>query len=162
MKNEELFLSNYDVISNLLNAGINLKQHKEYNNLALIDSMKDAMDTNLGKYCVDFHGLLITYKSAAHLIKPEYIITKDNLTTITWAEPMLYAKRILKLYHISDAKLLEEHKLVYPKQPDINLAEMVDKINASFNDEVELMLDGLRTRYVQFLAKNIIRVYQAN
>lgn len=43
---------------------------------------KDARDRSLGKYCVDFHGLLITYKSAVHLTNPEYIITPNNLMTV--------------------------------------------------------------------------------
>lgn len=66
---------------------------------------------------------------------------------------------MLKLYHIPDMQLLTQHKLVYPKRPDIDLTEIVDKINSSFNDEVPVMLDELRTIYSQFLANNRIETY---
>ena len=164
MKNEELLLSNYDLIFNLLNAGIELKQivadvnnylgteityrqlryliyrvrtnniHKEYDNIIMIDHLKDAWDTNLSKYCVDFHGLLITYKSAVHLTNQEYIITPDNLTSISGKESVLYAKRILKLYHISDADILEQHKIKYPQYPEIDLFNLTAKIHVGFNN----------------------------
>lgn len=191
MKNEELLLSNYDLIFNLLSAGVGLQQitndvnkyigtqityrqlryliyrvrnnsiHKEYDNIIMIDNLKDAWDTNLGKYCVDFHGLLITYKSAAYLTKSEYIITPNNLATISGKESIIYAKRILKLYHISDAHLLQQHKVIYPKQPDINLTDLVYKINVGFNDDFARMLSDLHDRYINFLTNNIKGIINA-
>ncbi len=77
--------------------------------------------------------------------------------TVYSKESILYVKRMLKLYHIPDMQLLTLHKLVYPKRSDIDLEEIVDKINASFNDEVELMLQEPCTRYIKFLAKNTYR-----
>src|SRR3990167_5993734 len=41
--------------------------HPEYNNIIMLDTSRDAWDKNLNRYCVDFHGLLITYKSLANL-----------------------------------------------------------------------------------------------
>lgn len=191
MKNEELLLSNYDLIFNLLSAGVGLQQitndvnkyigtqityrqlryliyrvrnnsiHKEYDNIIMIDNLKDAWDTNLGKYCVDFHGLLITYKSAAYLTKSEYIITPNNLATISGKESIIYAKRILKLYHISDAHLLQQHKVIYPKQPDINLTDLVYKINVGFNDDFARMLSDLHDHYINFLTNNIKGIIHA-
>lgn len=185
MKNEELLLSNYSFILKLRDAGLTIKEttkevnqylgtkinyleltylirrvrnnkiHKEYNNIVLIDSMMDAWDTKLGEYCVDFHGLLITYKAAAHLTNPEYIITPENLNSITGKESILYAKRILKLYHIADVYLLEQHKIIHPKQHDIDLTDLTYKIHVGFNNEFATMLIELRNRYVDFLTNNI-------
>lgn len=184
MRNEELLLSNYPFILELINAGHTIKQitqdvnkqfdtqityrqllyliarvrnntiHKEYDNITIIDNMKDAWDTKLGEYCVDFHGLLVTYKSAAHLTNPEYIITPQNITTVYSEQSVIYAKRIIKLYHISDIELLQQHKIIYPKGYEINLAEKVDHLNKNFNNEFAAMLIELRHRYIHFLTND--------
>ncbi len=188
MKNYERVLSNYDFILALLDAGFTIKElvneinnklhesftyrellyfiqkvraktiHKEYDNIILIDSMTGVMDANLSKYCVDFYGLLVTYKSASHLTNQQYIITPDNLLTIYNKESLLYAKRILKLYHISDSVLLEQHKLNYPHQAEISLDNFMNKIYSDFNAEFNAMLANLRTRYVDF-AKTDLRQF---
>lgn len=181
MRNEELLLSNYPFILELMNAGHTIKQitedvnkyldanttyrqllylinrvrdntiHKEYDNIVIIDNMKDAWDKNLGNYCVDFHGLLITYKSAAHLTNPEYIITPENITTLYGEESLIYAKRIIKQYHIPDVELLRQHKIVYPKGFVINLAQHVNNINNNLNAEFAAILTDLRHLYIKFL-----------
>lgn len=187
MKHEELLLSNYSWISGLLNSGVNVQQitqdlnqhlgiqittrqlrylidrvnnktiHKEYDNVVVIDGLMDAWDKKLGQYCVDFQGLLITYKSLAYLTKPEYIITGQNITTILGKDSLLYAKRILKLYHIPDMELLQQHKLVHPKQADIDLEKLTVKIHVDFNNEFATMLVELRNKYIQFMTNNIKR-----
>ena len=185
MKNFEQLLSNYDFILNLLHAGFTVKQitqeissqlrisitygellylikrvklntiHREYDSIVMVDILKDASDKNLSNYCIVFHGLWITYKAAAHLTNSAYIITQANLLTIYDKEALLYAKRILKLYHISDMVLLEQHKQKYPTRPDINLNEFTHKIHVSFNDEFNAMLSNLRKKYVHFLTNNL-------
>lgn len=185
MKHKELLLSNYSFILELIKAGFQIRQitqdvnrkldiqitqrqlqylidrvnnntiHKEYDNIVLIDHTRDAWDTRLGEYCVEFHGLLITYKSAAYLTNPKYIITPDNLITVTSQESVIYAKRLLKLYHIPDADLLKQHKIIHPKQQDIDLANLTYKIRLEFNNEFARMLVDLRNRYVDFLSNNI-------
>lgn len=187
MRNEEELLSNYPLIFALMIAGITIKEitkdvnqhlnikityrqllylieritnktiHKEYNNIVVIDNMKDAIDRKLGDYCVDFKGLLITYKSAARLTKAEYIITPKNITTIYSETSVIYAKRFIKLYHISDTALLRQHKIIYPKTHEINLYEEVDYLNKNFNDEFAAILIELRSKYIKFLTKKIIQ-----
>lgn len=187
MKNEEGLLSIYPAIFALMNAGFTIKQitkdvnqhlsikityrqllyliervtnktiHKEYDNIVVIDNLKDASDKKLSDYCVDFKGLLVTYKSAAHLTNPEYIITLKNITTIYSETSVIYAKRIIKLYHISDTELLQQHKIVYPKTREINLSNEVDYLNKNFNNEFASILIELRNKYINFLAKNIIQ-----
>lgn len=187
MRNEEILLSNYDLIHKLLNAGFDIKEivgevnkylqlkitywqlvyfirrvkantiHKEYNHIVAIDNLRDALDKKLSEYCVDFKGLLITYKSNAHLTNPGFIITPKNITTVYSQNSLLYAKRILKLYHISDVELLQQHKTIYPKQPDIDLKKATYKINADFNNEFATMLIELRGKYMHFITNNIIR-----
>lgn len=185
MKNFEQLLSNYDFILNLLHAGLTVKQiaqeinsqlnisvtytellylikrvkantiHREYDSIVMVDILKDASDKNLSNYCVEFHGLWITYKSAAYLTNPEYIITPGNILTLYDKEALLYAKRILKLYHIPDIVLLEQHRQNYPTRPDINLDDFTVKIRVDFNDEFNTMLSNLRKKYVYFLTNNI-------
>lgn len=189
MRNEEELLSIYPAIFALMNAGINIKQiaedvnqylntnvtyrqllylvkrvgnhtiHKEYDNIVVIDNLKDSEDTKLGDYCVDFKGLLVTYKSAAHLTNPEYIITPKNITTVFGEKSIIYAKRIIKLYHISDAELLQQHKTIYPYVYEINLAKEVEHINKNFNNEFAIMLIELRDKYINFLAKKIMQSF---
>lgn len=187
MRNEELLLSNYDCIHKLLNAGFEIKDivgevnktlqlkisywqlvyfirrvkaktiHKEYDQLVAIDNLRDASDKNLTNYCVDFKGLLITFKDAAHLTRPEYIITPKNITTIYSKNSLLYAKRLLKLYHISDKELLQQHRVIYPNQPEIDIKKATDKINVDFNNDFATMLIELRNKYLHFVTNNIIR-----
>ncbi len=187
MRNEEELLSIYPAIFALMNADFTIKQitedvnqhlnikityrqllylvqrvtnktiHREYDNIVVIDNLKDTSDKKLSDYCVDFKGLLVTYKSAAHLTNPEYIITPKNITTIYSETSVIYAKRIIKLYHISDAELLQQHKIIYPKTHEINLAEKVYHINKNFNNEFAVMLIELRNKYINFLAKNIMQ-----
>jgi hypothetical protein len=186
MRNEEELLSIYPAIFALMNAGFTIKQitedvnqqlsikityrqllyliqrvtnkiiHKEYDNIVVIDNLKDASDKKLSDYCVDFKGLLVTYKSAAHLTNPEYIITPKNITTIYSETSVIYAKRIIKLYHISDAELLQQHKIIYPKTYEVNLSDTVNYLNNNFNNEFAAILIQLRDKYINFLAKNII------
>lgn len=185
MQNEEVLLSNYHFIYKLLNAGFEIKEiveeikqnlqlnvtygqlvylikrvraktiHKEYDRIVIIEGLKDAIDTKLSEYCIDFKGLLITYKSTAHLTNADYIITSKNITKIYSKNSLLYAKRILKLYHIADADLLQQHKVIYPNQPDIDLKKAVQKINLDFNNEFATMLLELRKKYINFISKNI-------
>lgn len=180
MKNYEHFLSNYDFIITLFDIGYSIKEmvdevndklnanftyrellylikliktkaiHKEYNDIIIIDSITAKMDANLEKYCVDFHGLLLTFKSATQFTNQEYIITPDNILTIYAKESLLYAKRILKLYHTSDTILLRQHKLNYPHLPEINLDELVHKINSTLEDDFSSMLASLRKKYIAF------------
>ena len=187
MRNEEELLSNYPLIFALMNAGITIKQitedvnqqlntnvtyrqllylihrvsnntiHNEYNNIIVIDNMKDACDRKLGDYCVDFHGLLVTYKSAAHLTNSEYIIKPKNITTLYSEASIIYAKRILKLYNISDVELLRQHKVIYPNTREINLTEKVDHLNKNFNNEFAAMLIELHNKYMNFITKNIMQ-----
>ena len=188
MRNEEELLSIYPAIFALMNAGITIKQitedvnqcfninvnyrqllylveriknntiHKEYDNIVVIDNLKDAEDKKLNDYCIYFKGLLVTYKFAANLTNPNYIITHKNIATISWKESLLYAKRILKLYHISDAELLKQHQILYPNSYKIDLTYEVDCINKNFNNEFAAMLIELRSKYLNFLAKKIIHV----
>ena len=187
MRNEEELLSIYPAIFALMNAGFTIKQitedvnqhlnikityrqllyliervtnktiHKEYDNIVVIDNLKDASDKKLSDYCVDFKGLLVTYKSAAHLTNPEYIITPKNITTIYSETSVIYAKRIIKLYHISDAELLQQHKIIYPKTYEVNLSDTVNYLNNNFNNEFAAILIQLRDKYINFLAKNIMQ-----
>lgn len=184
MRNEEQLLSNYSFILELINTGFRIKQitqdinrclgikiterqlrylidrvrnntiHKEYDNIVLISGLKDALDKNLGNYCVDFNGLLITYKSTAHLTNPEYIITSKNIMALYSQQALLYAKRILKLYHISDINILQQHKSIYPEQLGIDFKKVVDSININFSNEFAKMLIELKNKYVNFLTTN--------
>lgn len=185
MQNEELLLSNYDFIHKLLNAGFEIKDmvgevnqhlqlkitywqlvyfirrvkaktiHKEYDQLVAIDNLRDASDRNLNKYCVDFKGLLITYKSNTYLTNSEYIITSKNITTIYSQNSLLYAKRLLKLYHVPDVELLQQHRAIYPNQLEIDVKKATDKINIDFNCEFATMLIELRKKYLHFITHNI-------
>ncbi len=191
MKDFEQLLSHYDYILTWLEAGYSIKElvaevnsrlhtsvtyrqlqyliqmvksntiHKEYDNIAVIDGLKDSWDNNLEKYCIEFKGLLLTYKSATYLTNPEYIITPDNLLTIYDREAVLYAKRILKLYHISDSILLSKHMHNYPGGPNINLKDFTDKIYADFNDEFNTMLLQLRTKYLDFVENHLRELINA-
>jgi len=187
MKNYEKLLSNYEFIQRLITAGFDIKEivsevnkhlqltitydqllylikkvktntiHKEYDSIIAVDNLKDAWDTKLSEYCVDFKGLLITYKAAAYLTNPEYIITPQNITTIHSQTSLLYAKRLLKLYHIPDRELLRQHKILFPNQPDIDLEKATVKIHVDFNNEFATMLSELRDKYIQFIKNDIKR-----
>lgn len=187
MQYDEILLSNYYLIHDLSNAGYSIKEivkeinaylqlnvtygqllylikrvkantiHKEYDRIVAIDNLKDAWDKKLSQYCVDFQGLLITHKSAVHLTNPEYILTPKNITTVFSKNSLLYAKRILKLYHISDAELLQQHKAIHPEQQDIDLKKVTDKIHVNFNNEFATMLTDLRSKYIQFITSGIKR-----
>ena len=191
MKDYEHLLSHYDFIVTLLDAGYLLKEivqevnsrlntvvtyrqlqyliymvksntvHREYDNLIVIDGLQSSWDKLLTKFCVKFNGLLLTYKSAAHLINPAIIITPDNLLTVYSKESLLYAKRILKLYHLPDDMLLEEHKQAYPDRPDINLNEFTGKIRVAFNNEFNKMLSDLRSKYVDFVKNHLKELINA-
>ena len=185
MQNQEILLTNYPLIHEMLNARFSLRQileevntsldaqityrqlrylidrvrkgtiHSEYDNIIMIDILKDAGEKSLSRYCVEFHGLLVTYKSAAHLINTEYIITPDKLLTIYDKETLLYAKRILKLYHIPDVVLVEQHQQQYPTRANINLNDFTGKIRVGFNNEFNTMLSELRKKYAYFLTNNL-------
>lgn len=185
MQDYEQLLSYYDFILTWIDAGYSIKElvpeinnrlntsvtyrqlqylihmvksntvHSEYDNISVIDGFRDAWDKNLIKYCVEFKGLLLTYKSAIHLTNLEYIITPNNLLTIYDKEALLYAKRILKLYHIPDDILLEQHRQAYPDRPDINLKDFTYKIRVDFNDEFNIMLSNLRKRYLDFVQNHL-------
>ena len=185
MQNKEHVLSNYHLIYEMLNVGLSVKQitleinkilniqityrqlrylinrvqnrtiHREYDNIIMINSLNDGRSIELSKYCINFKGLLITYKAVAHLSNPAYTITPDNFLTSLSKESLLYAKRILKLYHVPDTVLLHRHKLIYPQQPDIDLKALTDKIYVSFNDEFNTMLLDLRKKYVHFIINNL-------
>lgn len=185
MQNQEILLTNYSLIHEMLNARFSLRQileelntsleaqityrqlryiidrvrkgtiHSEYDNIIMIDILRDFKHKNLSNYCIEFHGLWITYKSAAHLTSPEYIITPDNILTIYNKEALLYAKRILKLYHIPDIVLLEQHQQNYPTRPDIDLDDFTYKIRVEFDKEFNTMLSNLRKKYVYFLTNNL-------
>lgn len=155
-------------INNRLNTSVTYRQlqylihrvksntiHSEYDNIAVIDGLRDAWDKNLFKYCVEFKGLLLTYKSTVHLTNPEYIITPNNLLTIYDKEALLYAKRILKLYQIPDDILLEQHRQAYPDRPDICLKDFTYKIRVDFNDEFNTMLLNLRKKYLDFVQNHL-------
>lgn len=129
--------------------------HSEYNNIIMFDITRDVWDKNLSKFCFGLHGLLITYKNLANLTDNEYIITPDNLINlVSNKESLLYAKRILKLYHINDEILIDQHRKCWPKQPEINLVEALERIHLSFNDEFNEMLIRLHNLYLNFLLTN--------
>jgi len=191
MNDYEQLLSHYDFIVTLLDAGYSIKEivaevnsrldtsvsyrqlqylihivksntiHREYDTLVVIDGLRDAWDKNLRMYCVEFKGLLLTYKSAAYLTNPEYIVTPTNLLTVYGNESLLYAKRILKQYHIPDDVLLEKHKQAYPDQPNINLKNLTYKIRVDFNDEFNTMLSNLRKKYLDFVQNHLRELINA-
>lgn len=185
MQNVERLLTNFNLIIDLKNTGFSNVQiardlsskfacemtprqlryfidkvtakriHPEYNDIIMLDTTRDAWDKNLSKYCVDFHGLLITYKSLANLTDSNYIITPANLVKlISHQEPILYAKRILKLYDIPDRILLEEHKLLWAKVTEIDLPKHLNKIHQDFNTEFNNILIQLRELYIDFLTNH--------
>lgn len=78
-------------LRDLINKVNNKTIHIEYNNIIMFNHLHDAWDANLNNYCVNFHGLLITYKSSANLTDSAYIITPDNLIKlVSHKESLLY------------------------------------------------------------------------
>ena len=129
--------------------------HNEYNSIIILDHLRDAWDRNLDNYCVDFHGLLVTYKCLACLTDAQYIITPDNLVNlVSNKESILYAKRMLKLYHIPDEACIEQHRHVWPKMPEINLSACLNKIHSNLNTEFNMMLNKLHNKYADFLTNH--------
>lgn len=192
MYNEEQLLTHFNFILGLKNAGFSVRQitddvnykfnchieprklryfidkvnnktiHSEYNNIIMFDTTRDAWDKNLNKFCVNFHGLLITYKHLSNLTDNEYIITPDNLINlVSNKEAILYAKRILKLYQINDEVLIDQHSKCWPKKPEINVAELLEKIYISFNDEFNQMLTQLHNLYLNFLSTSSKGIHYA-
>jgi hypothetical protein len=129
--------------------------HREYDRIIMMDSVNDTANTGFSRFCVNFKGLFITYKSVSNLIGTKHIIAPDNLATISGKESLLYAKRILKLYHVPDADLLKKHKQNHPNQPDIDLTALMENIHISFTDEFNAMLSDLCKKYVHFITNNL-------
>lgn len=192
MHNEEQLLTHFNFILGLKNAGFSMRQiaedvnykfnckieprqlryfiykvknktiHSEYNNIIMFDTTRNAWDKNLNKFCVDFHGLLLTYKYLANLTDSEYIITPNNLINlVSNKEAIVYAKRILKLYQTNDEILIEQHGKCWPKQPEISITELLEKIHLSFNTEFNKMLIELHDLYINFLSTNPKGVHHA-
>lgn len=185
MQNQEYILSNYPLIYEMLNVGFAIKEvtselnrvlgtkvsyremlylikrvqkrsiHREYDKVVMVDGINDTADNGFNKFCINFRGLLITYKSASNLFNPKLVITSDSLETLSSQESLLYAKRILKLYYIPDVNLLEKQRKIYPNKPNIDLNACMDIIHINFNDEFNTMLSDLRKKYVHFITNNL-------
>lgn len=192
MHNQEYILSNYPLIYEMLNVGFSIKEitgelnrvldtkisyremvylirkvqkkslHREYDRVVMVDSINDTTDNGFNRFCIDFNGLLITYKSASHLISSKLIITPDSLATISNQESLLYAKRILKLYHVSDVSLVEKQRKIYPNQQNIDLEVCLDNIHRNFNNQFNALLTDLRKKYVHFITTNLQEKINAN
>jgi hypothetical protein len=126
--------------------------NKRYNDFVVIDGVKSSIDKTLDEYAVDFHGLLVTNKTAIrHMEHPEFIIDRKNIASIWDKESILYAKRLLKLYQIPDSELLNQHDLYHQKALPIDYSAVINQLHTEFDTEVNRLIADIKIKHSNYL-----------
>lgn len=166
MKNKEILLTNIPKIVELKLAGftyseiaeeinqasnLNIKErtirnvfyyiknntlNKKYNTFALFD-----LSTDVGiliEYSIIAHGLIITTPAIANYFELSHQqLNKDNFKKKTTTEEgILYAKRLLRQYWVSDKDIIDHLRKTNPPQQKIDYPSFINKLHTIINEEV--------------------------
>lgn len=125
------------LIANLIYYIKNNQINKKYNTFALID-----LNVNVGElidYCLVTHSLIITTPAIVNYFQlTHHQLTPDNFKKkVNSEEAMLYAKRLLKQYWISDKELVQYMRTMNPSAEKIHdYEQFINKLHNTINDEV--------------------------
>lgn len=130
--------------------------NKKYDSVILFDvSLASKSNIDINITCVYMNELLISnpiilkYFDLNH-----YVLTAKNFTNlITTAEGLLYAKRLLKQYHLADEDLLNDFYLKNPLSKKVNYDEIISNIHNNLANDVAENLKELKTVLTYFIGR---------
>lgn len=141
-------------IKNLFRFIKNNTLNKKYDSIIIFDaSLVSKSDINFNIMCVYMNELLISNPIILKYIDiNHYVLTAKNFKNlITTAKGLLYAKRLLKQYHLADEDLLNDFYLKNPLSNKINYDEIVSNIHNNLANDVAENLKELKTVLTYFI-----------
>lgn len=124
--------------------------NKKYNNFVLLDVTEDT-SIEFMKTSIIVHGLQITilpimkYFDYSHMI----LTPKNFKQKVTTAEGLLYAKRLLKQYWISDKELIDNIKKNNPNEK-IDYPSVLENIHNTLSNEVAEWIESIKSKAIEF------------
>lgn len=139
-------------IRNVLSYLKNNKINKKYNTFALINLNVDV--GGLIDFSIVAHDLIITTPAIVSYFElNHHQLTPNNFKKkVSTEKGMLYAKRLLKQYWVSDKELIEYLRLCNPSTEKINYDAFINELHSSINDQVNswiLELKAITKKYLE-------------
>ncbi|MBP9769102.1 MAG: hypothetical protein KBD32_05980 [Burkholderiales bacterium] len=136
-------------------------KHSEFNNLILIRHVNGSDE--LKNTAVEFHNLFVIHKSIKNRLPQidfeNIMITSENITELVEPEAMIYSKRLLRLYDISDDVLIQQRQSTFGHE-DIDLIQIQNNIHNNFHTEAKQLMKDVIQNYVTFLTQRLTNVYK--
>ncbi|GAB4456988.1 MAG: hypothetical protein OHK0036_20660 [Bacteroidia bacterium] len=118
---------------------------KKYNDFILLDISEKPSDAFISK-TVMAHNLFITTKQIAKHFEYDHLFltNKDYQKRVSTEEGMIYAKRLLKNYEVSDKELIEYLRKKNPSVHKINYELTIDYLHQNIDKEVSQWIQTLK------------------
>ena len=138
---------NYKTLSSIISKVKNKTIHPEYSKIVPILDDYQYRDTLEAGNFIKFHNTWFCFSNYTY--DQKWKVTEDNIYTMPNPADIVYVKRFLKLYHISDEILLKKYFDIFtieatPKE-QIRISSVEDNIKEEFNTIIyELKQKSLR------------------
>ena len=139
---------NYDTLRSLLSLIRTNKIHPEYDKLVLIQTEYHNVQI-FEPYSIKFHNFWICFNTSN--FKDEWKITEKSLTNIPNPIGLLYAKRLLKLYHISDKYLLDNYLKTFGIKITPDEQAIINNISANIKPEYDKIISELKRKNLEYI-----------
>lgn len=127
--------------------------HSEYDRIILISSDYDSVKI-YEPYSIQFNGIWICFKDAPN-IKKEWIITEKKLiSSIPDPIGLIYAKRFLKAYHITNELLLNKYTQHWNEEIFPHQLEKIKLISENIKIDYDKIITELKTKSLNYILGN--------
>lgn len=128
--------------------------HKKYNNF-FIFSVEEDFEGEFVRNGIISHDLFISSIAITRLFKLEHLALtpKNFMQKLKTEEGIIYAKRLLKQYNISDERLLDYLRQTYPSNKQINYKTLITELHENLDNETYEWVQTLK-KYAVNLTKN--------
>jgi hypothetical protein len=138
----------YNTLTSIISNIKNNKIHPEYNIITPLFTNFDNVP-QFEPYSIKFNNVWICFNKSSY--KKEWILTEQTIKLIPDPVAILYMKRFLKLYHISDEFLLNCYLKNYGKAISTKEYEKINNISSDIRSIYDKIVTNLKHKNLEYI-----------
>ena len=147
-KDRNILNIKYNTLTSIISNIKNKKIHPEYNIITPLFTDFDNVPT-FEPYSIKFNNVWVCFNKSSY--KKEWILTEKTLKLVPDPIAILYMKRFLKLYHISDNYLLNCYLKTYGKAVTTKEYEQINNISCDIKSAYVKIITELKRKNLEYI-----------
>ena len=147
-KNKNILDVKYNTLTPIVSRIKSKKIHHEYDLITPLFTDFNNV-TIFEPYSIKFNNVWICFSKASY--KKEWILTEKTLELVPDPVAILYIKRFLKLYHISDSYLLNCYSKTYNKEITAKEYEKINNISSDIKSVYGKIVAELKHKNLEYI-----------